>query len=172
MLVLFSQRNVRLQRRPPETARTAKWYVGDTLHLAAWGVQRCYLQMKRGQERGDLGGLSQLDLTERLGPLGYILLVSWLVKSTTAMQHITHLLSYPMHHDCPTQPCFHTFTMRVKACTHGCLWATSVISLSIHTLGLGQKWDENKHSVNMLSGFLIKEHRDTSGETNVKPTDE
>lgn len=48
----------------------------------------------------------------------------------------THLLSYPMHHDCPMQPCFHTLTIRVKACTHGCLWATSVTSLSLHTLGL------------------------------------
>lgn len=55
------------------------------------------------------------------------------------MRCITHLLSYPMHHDCPTQPCFHTLTMRVKACTHGCLWATSVTSLSIHTLGLEEK---------------------------------
>lgn len=56
---------------------------------------------------------------------------------------IAHLLSYPMHHDCPTQPCFHTLTMRVKACTHGCLWATSVTSLSTHTLGLGEKWRQN-----------------------------
>lgn len=51
----------------------------------------------------------------------------------------THLLSCPTHHGCPTQPCFHTLTMRVKACTLGCLWATSVTSLSVHTLGLKQE---------------------------------
>lgn len=60
-------------------------------------------------------------------------------KRRRQMRCITHLLSYPIHHDCPTQPCFHTLTMRVKACTHGCLWATSVTSLSRHTLGLKQK---------------------------------
>lgn len=88
-----------------------------------------------------------------------------------AKRHITHLLSYPMHHDWPTQPCFHTFTMRVKACTHGCLWATSLISLSIHTLGLGRKRDENKHGVNVLSGLLIKEPTDRHRWWNKRKTD-
>lgn len=49
---------------------------------------------------------------------------------------VPHLLSYPKHHDCPAHPCFHTLTMRVKACTHGCLWATNIISCSMQTLGL------------------------------------
>lgn len=45
MLVLFSQRNVGLQRRPGETARNAQWYGDDTLHLAAWRVQRLLFRL-------------------------------------------------------------------------------------------------------------------------------
>ena len=74
---------------------------------------------------------------------------------------ITHLLSYPMHHDCPTQPCFHTLTMRVKACTHGCLWATSVTSLSTHTLGL--QWKAVVKILNVSKCSALFFHRWTHG---------
>lgn len=57
---------------------------------------------------------------------------------------ITRLLSCPVHHVWPPQPCFHTLTMRVKACTHGCLWATSVTFLPEHTLGLERKRRKKK----------------------------
>lgn len=79
-----------------------------------------------------------------------------------------------MHHDCPTQPCFHTLTMRVKACTHGCLWDTSVISLSVHTLGLGQKKKKGTKTNTVSTcyqGFLIKEPTDRHKWWNKHKTD-
>lgn len=85
---------------------------------------------------------SQRFISKALHPLQVKMRSVWVSgkrRQTTKGRSITHLLSYPMHHDWAAQPCFHTLTMRVKACTHGCLWATSVTSLSTHTLGLKQK---------------------------------
>lgn len=51
--------------------------------------------------------------------------------------------------------------MRVKACTHGCLWATSVTSLSKHTLGLEQEQKysrKNALRVKMPRAVFTDEH--------------
>lgn len=75
-----------------------------------------------------------------------------------------YLLSYPMHHLLPVQPCFHIFTMRLKAWTHGCWCPTSTSSNTGQTFGLWGKKRKSSHFIlsNAISENLRRTYRKLS----------